>query len=271
MALTPKKPALTREEQLARRKAAEDDALIREVDDAVRQGDLQSFGKRYGLPIIGGVVLLLVAFGGYLFWENRQDAAREADSETLIAALDNLQAGNNQTAYDNLEALASADRGAASANAKMMRGAILARRGDTAEAIAAFDALAKDSGAPEPLRDLALIRKVAAGFDTMDKAAIVGELTALAQPGEPFFGSAAELVAMAQLERGNRREAGALFAQIAQAEDVPETLRSRARQMAGVLGVDAIADVDALLEQQGIDRSGDTEGQAGAAPAPAAE
>ena len=67
MALTPKKPALTREEERARRKAAEDDALIREVDDAVRQGDLQSFGKKYGVPIAGAIVLLLVAFAGYLF------------------------------------------------------------------------------------------------------------------------------------------------------------------------------------------------------------
>ena len=31
-------------------------------------------------------------------------------------------------------------------------------------------------------------------------------------------------------------------------------MRSRARQMAGVLGVDAIEDVDALLEEQGVER-----------------
>ncbi|KZY55927.1 hypothetical protein A3736_00990 [Erythrobacter sp. HI0063] len=267
MALTPKKPALTREEELARRKAAEDDALIREVDDAVRQGDLQSFGKKYGVPIAGAIVLLLVAFAGYLFWQNQQEAAREADGEVLIAALDNLEAGNLQTAYDNLEGLAAADRGAASANAKMMRGAILARRGDTEQAVAAFDALAKDASAPQPLRDLALIRKVSAGFDTMDKGAVVSELNALAQPDHPFFGSAAELVAMAQLERGNRAEAGKLFSQIAQSETAPESLRSRSRQMAGILGVDAIADVDALLEQQGIDR----EAEPDAPGAPAAE
>ncbi len=230
MALTPKKPALTREEELARRKAAEDDALIREVDDAVRQGDLQSFGKKYGVPIAGAIVLLLVAFAGYLFWQNQQEAAREADGEVLIAALDNLEAGNLQTAYDNLEGLAAADRGAASANAKMMRGAILARRGDTEQAVAAFDALAKDASAPQPLRDLALIRKVSAGFDTMDKGAVVSEL----------------------------RD---------RSETAPESLRSRSRQMAGILGVDAIADVDALLEQQGIDR----EAEPDAPGAPAAE
>jgi hypothetical protein len=58
---------------------------------------------------------------------------------------------------------------------------------------------------------------------------------------------------MAHLESGNRAEAGKLFAQIAKDEDLPETLRSRARQMAGLMGVDAIVDVKKLLEDEGVD------------------
>ena len=75
----------------------------------------------------------------------------------------------------------------------------------------------------------------------------------LAVPGKPFFASAGELVAHAYMDQGKNAEAGALFAQIAKDDDAPEGLRSRARQMAGVLGVDAIEDVDALLEEQGVD------------------
>ena len=44
--------------------------------------------------------------------------AREADGEVLIGALDNIEAGNLQTAYDNLEGLAAAERGAASATSE---------------------------------------------------------------------------------------------------------------------------------------------------------
>ena len=47
---------------------------------------------------------------------------------------------------------------------------------------------------------------------------------------------------------------GALFAQIAKDQTAPESVRSRARQMAGVLGVDAIEDVEALLAEQGVER-----------------
>ena len=61
-------------------------------------------------------------------------------------------------------------------------------------------------------------------------------------------------VAHAYLDQDKRAEAGALFAQIAKDQTAPESVRSRARQMAGVLGVDAIEDVEALLAEQGVER-----------------
>ncbi|MGJ8537621.1 MAG: tetratricopeptide repeat protein, partial [Parasphingopyxis sp.] len=46
--------------------------------------------------------------------------------------------------------------------------------------------------------------------------------------------------------------AGALFAQMANDERVPETLRTRAVQMAGVLGVDAVPDEPVDMEEQTV-------------------
>ncbi|MBU0669995.1 MAG: tetratricopeptide repeat protein [Alphaproteobacteria bacterium] len=270
MALPPKTTTETHQEKLQRRKEAEETALMREVDDAVRQGDLENFGERYGKPLIALVVVLVLALAAYLmWWQPSQRAAAEARSETLVSALDNVEAGNLQTAYDALEALAADGSDAAAVNARLLRGGIAAQQGRTEDALAIFDEVANDTAAPEELRNLALIRKVATGFDTMDKAAVVAALQPLAVPGEPFFGSAGELVAMAYLDQGKRNEAGALFAAIAKDDDVPESLRSRSRQMAGVLGVDAIEDVDALLEAQGVGQDAPAEGQ-GAASAPAA-
>ena len=82
----------------------------------------------------------------------------------------------------------------------------------------------------------------------------VAALKPLATPGKPYFASAGELVAHAYLDQDKRAEAGALFAQIAKDQTAPESVRSRARQMAGVLGVDAIEDVEALLAEQGVER-----------------
>jgi hypothetical protein len=45
---------------------------------------------------------------------------------------------------------------------------------------------------------------------------------------------------VAYLRQNKRAQAGRLFGQIASDKDVPDTLRQRAVQMAGVLGVDAV-------------------------------
>lgn len=257
---------------MQRRKDAEEVALMREVDDAVRQGDLENFGERYGKPLAALAVLLVATLAAYLlWWQPSQRAQAEARSETLVSALDNVEAGNLQSAYDALEGLAADGSDAAASNARLLRGGIAAQQGRTQDAVAIFDDLANDTSAPEELRNLALIRKVALGFDTMNKAAVIAALKPLAVSGEAFFGSAGELVAMAYLEQGQRNEAGALFAEIAKSEDVPESLRSRSRQMAGVLGVDAIEDVDALLEAQGVGQATAADGQSAPAAQPEAQ
>ncbi len=65
---------------------------------------------------------------------------------------------------------------------------------------------------------------------------VIARLKPLAKPGNPWFGSAGELVAMAYLKQGKRDLAGPLFASIAKDENAPKSMRSRARQMAGMLG-----------------------------------
>ena len=87
---------------------------------------------------------------------------------------------------------------------------------------------------------MALIRQTAAEFDTLDPQKIVDRLKPMAKPGHAWFGSAGEMSAIAYMKMGKENLAGPIFAQIAKQEDVPETLRSRAQQMAGSLGVDAV-------------------------------
>jgi hypothetical protein len=52
---------------------------------------------------------------------------------------------------------------------------------------------------------------------------------------------------MAYLKQGKKDLAGPLFASIAKDKDAPKSLQARARQMAGVLGYDAVTDVDQVL------------------------
>lgn len=238
------------EKNAEEKKAAEDEVLLREIDDAVREDQLRDFGVKYGRPLLAVIVAGMAAFGGYLFWDSRQEAAMEATSEQLVAALDQADAGNLDSANSSAAALAAEGEGAAKASALLLQAGIAMDQGRTADAIELYASVANDESAPPVLRDLATIREMAAGFDTRDPAEVIERLGALAVPGNPWFGSAGELVAMAHLEQGNREQAGTLFGEIARADNVPETLRARSRQMAGLLGVDAIDDVDAFIEEQ---------------------
>lgn len=246
MARTPK-TELSREEKKAKADAAEQEALLREVDEAVRQGDMESFLGTWGKPLLAVVVLGLAAFGGYLFWDDRQEKAMEASSEQLVTAFDQLEAGRSDTANTRLE---SVDGGSPELSAMMLRAGIAAEKGDTDTAAALFAEVADDGKAPEAMRNLATIRRTALLFDTMQPADVVAAMKPLAVPGEPFFASAGELLAHAYMAQDKDSEAGALFAEIARHEDTPESARTRMLNMAGILGVDAVDDVRDVVEAQ---------------------
>ena len=261
MALTPSAP-LTPADKRAQRDAAEQEVHLREVDEAVRQADFEEFMAKWGRKILFAVIALLAAFGGYLFWQSRQEAAKEQDSEALVSAIDQLGAGNLAASGTRLAPLADEGGEGASAAARMLRAGIAQQQGRREDAARLFAAVAADENTAAEMRELARLRELTLRYDGMDKAALVAALKPLAVPGKPFFGSAGELLAHAYLDQGKRAEAGALFAQIAKDRQVPQTLRARSRQMAGLLGVDAIENTEtAIAEETGVAAGGAAPGQ----------
>jgi hypothetical protein len=248
VALTPDSEQ-SRAEQLAARKEREQEVLLREVDEAVRQDQLGSAVKRYGWAIAGALVLGLAGFGGWLYWSNHREGQTETQSEKLIAAFDRLDAGQFQQAAGDLAALSEDGSSATAISAKLARAGIALRDNKQDEAVSLYESIASDADAPKPYRDLASIRAVAIQFDKLEPQKVIDRLKPLATPGNPWFGSAGEIVAMAYLKQGKKELAGPLFAAIAKDEDVPETLRSRTRQLAGLLGYDAVVDVDKTLAE----------------------
>ncbi|TCJ38974.1 tetratricopeptide repeat protein [Parafrankia sp. BMG5.11] len=248
MALTPDK-SLAPDDKRARAAAAQNDVLLREVDDAVRQDQYADAARRYGRPALIAVVVVLALFAAYLFWNSRQEAARERDSEALVGALDQVERGNLASGATALDPLIADGTDGAKAAAQMLKAGIAMEQSKPDDAVKLYEAVAADGDAPQALRDLATIRGVTARYDRLAPADVIGRLKPLAVPGNAWFGPAGELVAMAYLDQGNTAEAGALFAAIAKDKGTSETLRSRIRQMAGLLGVDAIDDVDTVLNR----------------------
>ena len=199
---------------------------------------MESFAKTYGKWLIAAVILFLAAVGGYLFWQNKQKEKAAAQSEELTSIYNQVGNGGIEGAKKKLQPLESANNDVVRALALLTQAAVALGSNDRNTALAKYRAITADKSIPDPYRDLALIRATALEFDQIKASDVVSRLEPLTKPGEPWFGSAGELTAMAYLKDGQKDKAARLFAAIANDKQVPDTVRNRAMQIAGTLGVD---------------------------------
>ncbi|MDQ3074480.1 MAG: tetratricopeptide repeat protein [Pseudomonadota bacterium] len=217
------------------------DSFVREVDENLRRDQMADRAKRYGALVVGGIVLFLVAVAGYLFWQNREQKRAEAATEQLTITLQDIGANQTAAAPGQLDTLRQSDADGVRATAGLTRAALALQQGNRKLASTVYAEIAADTSLPRPYRDLALVRGTALEFDALKPDEVIVRLQPLAEPGQPFFGSAGEMVGMALIAKGQKPAAAQLFAKIAADNGVPDSLRSRAVQVAGSLGLDASA------------------------------
>jgi len=127
------------------------------------------------------------------------------------------------------------------ASSLLGQAALALRQSDRKTAIDLYRKAADDKSLPQAYRDLATVRLTMTEFDQLKPDEAIGRLSGLTQPGNPFFGTAGEMTGMAMIAKGDKAGAGQLFARIAADKQVPQSIRARAVQIAGSLGVDATA------------------------------
>jgi hypothetical protein len=215
------------------------ETFLREVDENLRRDQMQDFFKRYGALLIIAVILFLVASGGFIWWKQHEVKRSGAEVEKLAAIYKDVGSGKMDQAPQQLDELAKSGSKAVRASALFARGALALQQNDAKLAASTYKSIADDSGLPKPYRDAALVRQTALEFDQLQPGDVIARLQPLAKPGEPWFGSAGEMTALALVKQGKRQEAGQLYAAIAKDQGVPQTIRARAIQVAGSLGVDA--------------------------------
>jgi hypothetical protein len=216
------------------------ETFLREVDDELRRERMNQTVARYGWWIIAGMVLVLAAIGGIFWYRAYQRDQAEARGESLLNALDSLEAGNRNAANAQLDALAESGSPGYRAAALFARANAQLAANNVASAVATLGAIAADESLEEPYRQAALVRQTQLEFDRLQPAQVIQRLSALARPGQPFFGAAGEMVGVAQLRMNRPDLAGQLFARIGRDETVPPSIRTRAIQIAGSLGVNAL-------------------------------
>jgi hypothetical protein len=227
----------------------DNESFYREVDEELRRDQLKTYWERFGKLAIAGVLLVLAAIGGFIWWQNHKQVKAGERGEQLVAAFEDISARRKAPAAAKLDALAKSNSEGHRAAALLTKADLAIEAGDLKGAAATFRQVADDGSLAWPYRDLALVRMTAVELDTLPPQAVVDRLKGLAVAGNPWFGSAGEMVAISYLKLNKPQQAGAIFAAMAKDRKLPDTLRSRATQMAGSLGVDAVQEAAAATQE----------------------
>lgn len=220
------------------------EAFFREVDDEVRRAQAERLARRYGVIAAVIVLLALVAFGGTLWWRSHQAALAGERGDQFMAAMSTISSGKDDEARKQLAAIEGTGTKGYAPLAAMLQADMLVRERKEKDGAAAFLKLSQDGSAPQPLRDVALLRATTLQFDTLKPQEVIDRLKPLAVPGNPWFGSAGEMTGIAYMKLNQTKQAGALFVAMTKDQGVPSSLRSRAAQLAGDLGFEAVQPSD---------------------------
>ena len=215
------------------------DTFVREVDENLRRDRLRDFFKENTGWLIGGVVLFLALSGGIIWYQQHKEQVAEQHVEQLAELYKDIGVGNTAKIAPQLDDLAKSESKGVKASALFTRAAFALEQNDQKLAASIYQKIADDSSLPDAYRNAALIRETALQFDQLQPQQVIARLEPLAKPGDPWFGSAGEMTALALIKQGKSSQAGQLFASIAKDKDVPQSIRERSIQISGSLGVDA--------------------------------
>ncbi len=218
------------------------ETFLREVDEEYRRDKFRDFFVENRVFLISVLVLFLVVSGGWIWWQSYQREQAGRQVEELAAIFQDIGAGKAEQAAPKLKELEGSSSDAVRTTAIFTSAALDLQNNNAKAATAKYRSIAEDDGVPEPYRQIALIRQTALEFDQLKPDEVIARMKPLAAPGEPWFGSAGEMTALALIKQGKSADAGKLFAAIGRDQGVPEVIRGRAIQMASSLGID-VSDV----------------------------
>ena len=230
-------------------KPRNNESFYREVDEELRRDQARTLWERYGKLAIAGVVLLLAAIAGAIYWNNQRQVKAGAQGEKLMAAFDDISGANKAAAGGKLDELARSDAPGYRAAALLTKADLAIEANNLDGAAALFKQVSEDQSLDETYRNLALVRRTHVELDKMQPQAVIDRLKPLAVSGNPWFGSAGEMVAISYLKLNKPQDAARIFAAMAKDKQVPASVRSRAVQMAGSLGVDAVEEPAAASQE----------------------
>jgi hypothetical protein len=176
--------------------------FISEINEELRSDRLRNFWRSYGSWIIIAMVLVVVGVAGKEAWDWWQGSNSSRSSDQFYSALqlaDGTDAAAAQKALDDLEKQGS---GLYPTLARFRAAALLAKEGKTADAVAAYDAIAT-AESNKHLRDLAYILSGLVLVDGGDVAQVEQRVGGLIDGINPMRNAAREALGLVKYKAGD--------------------------------------------------------------------
>lgn len=219
---------------------ANEDSVLKEVDQELAEERQWLMFRKYGPAFIGASAALVIGVGAWQAYDATRTNASNRQAEQFAAASERL-VENKAEGLEALEAIANEGGSGYSILAQFRRAAAFAADGDRAAAVNVFEVIYADNSAPQPMRDLARVR--AAYLSLQDgRDAALGHLGALGDSDGAFRPYADEVVGLAALKAEDYETALSVFSALGADPETPEPLVQRAEEyralaVAGKAGV----------------------------------
>jgi hypothetical protein len=213
--------------------------IFQEVDEEVRRDKAVEFWTKYQNYVLALALVIIVATGGYRYWQYHELQAAQAAGAAFQEALRLDADGKPDEAQSALAALQKqAPRGYV--NLSRFVDAALTLKKDPKAGIAAYDALANDSSLDPLLRDTARLRAALARLDSGETDAAKTALTPLAATG-PYRSTARLALASLALAAKDYAAAGKRLDEVISDAEAPQANRQTAQTLLGLVASQAPA------------------------------
>lgn len=211
------------------------DLLIREVDEDLRQDQMNALWRRYSTLFYGAAIAIVVGVALWQVWQNWQLRQSIAASDKYVSALTLAENGKKEDAVKQLALLAEDGTKGYRLLARLKQAELLISNGDTNGALSLYQSIGNDGSVDQIYRDMAKIKAAYISLDSTDPALMDHQVEPLTAESNAWRFQAREIQALDALKRGETTRASDLYKGLADDIAAPQGIRARAAEMLKIL------------------------------------
>lgn len=210
------------------------DAFKQEIEEDLQRERMLKLWETYKTYVIGGVAAIVVGVAVYKFVENRRQVAAETRGADYAAAARLIGDKKPDDAAKVLSTLGAGGSGYG-VLANLRLAGLHAEAGRKAEAVAAYDAVQRQSGIDPLIADYARLQSAMLMADSIDFTELQNRLNPLLTDSHPWRQQARELIALAAIKAGRNDDARGQLERMLGDKELPAGMRERVTMMMSIL------------------------------------